>query len=155
MWIGLGDICSSCTFPCILPGCCSQDGCVRTVHYLGKAGSQTREIFQSPNNATDRPKPQNCSKFFTFSFSNHVKGCNRMSDESIVGTHHVPTHNLCTMPQPKSHMYHKRLKNLCFPSENQQPLHPYTPLTSLPSYNEFNIQYPIPCPRTRSLSHAT
>lgn len=67
-----------------------------------------------------------------------------MSNESNVGTHHVPLCNLCTMPQPKSHMYHKRLKNLCFLSENQQPLHTFTPLTSLPSYYgfKFNIMFP-------------
>lgn len=70
-----------------------------------------------------------------------------MSNESNVGTHHVPLCNLCTMPQPKSHMYHKRLKNLCFLSENQQPLHTFTPLTSLPSYYGFNSLTSCSLPR--------
>lgn len=86
-----GSLCSSCRFLCILPGCCSQDGCVRTMHHLGKAGSQTRETFQSPSNNTDRPKPQNCSKFFTCSPSSHGEGCNGVSDESIVGMHYTPS----------------------------------------------------------------
>lgn len=43
--MGLGSICSSCTFLCILPGCCSQDGCVRTVYTWAKLAAKQGRFF--------------------------------------------------------------------------------------------------------------